>query len=153
MLLQPIVQASLNPIVTLKMSPYGAHYDTAVKIFNDNKLFGIGLKNFRIESGNPKYRNKEFIFTDARQTTHPHQIHFEILSEIGLVGYLLFLLLFYFSISSYIKSYKNSKSLFQLSSLLFIIATIIPFLPSGSFFTTYSATIFWINFGLLIQKK
>jgi len=153
MLLKPIVEANLNPIVTLKMSPYGAHYDTAVKIFNDNKLFGIGLKNFRIESGNPKYKNKEFIFTGARQTTHPHQIHFEILSEIGLVGYLLFLLLFYFSISSYIKSYKNSKNLFQLSSLLFIIATIIPFLPSGSFFTTYSATIFWINFGLLIQKK
>ena len=61
MLLKPIVEANLNPIVTLKMSPYGAHYDTAVKIFNDNKLFGIGLKNFRIESGNPKYKNKEFI--------------------------------------------------------------------------------------------
>ena len=39
------------------------------------------------------------------------------------------------------------------SSLLFIIATLIPLLPSGSFFTTYSASIFWINYGLLLYKK
>ena len=153
MLIKPIIQSSLNPVTTLKMSTYGAHYDAAVKIFEDNKLFGIGLKNFRVESGNNKYRNKDFIFTDARQTTHPHQIHFEMLSEIGLVGYSLFLMLFYFLIKNGIKFYKNSKNLFLLSSLLFFIATIIPLLPSGSFFTTYSATIFWINTGLLIQKK
>ena len=153
MLIKPVIQSSLNPVTTLKMSTYGAHYDAAIKIFNDNKFFGIGLKNFRMESGNTKYRNKEFIFTDARQTTHPHQMHVEILSEIGLMGYSLFLLLFYLIIHNGIKFYKNSKNLFQLSSLLFVIATIIPLLPSGSFFTTYSATIFWINFGLLIQKR
>ena len=62
MLIKPIIQSSLNPVTTLKMSTYGAHYDAAVKIFEDNKLFGIGLKNFRVESGNNKYRNKDFIF-------------------------------------------------------------------------------------------
>ncbi len=153
MLLKPLVQFNLKPIESLKMSPYGAHYDTAIKIFNDNKIFGIGLKNFRVESGNPKYRNKEFIFTDARQTTHPHQIHFEILSETGLIGYILFLLFFFLSIFYFLKSYKVKKNIFQLSSLLFLLATIIPLLPSGSFFTTYSATIFWINYGLLIPKS
>ena len=153
MLLKPLVQFNLKPIESLKMSPYGAHYDTAIKIFNDNKIFGIGLKNFRVESGNPKYRNKEFIFTDARQTTHPHQIHFEILSETGLIGYLLFILFFFLSIFNFFKSYKIEKNIFQLSSLLFLLATIIPLLPSGSFFTTYSATIFWINYGLLIPKS
>ncbi len=153
MLLKPLVQFNLKPIESLKMSPYGAHYDTAIKIFNDNKIFGIGLKNFRVESGNPKYRNKEFIFTDARQTTHPHQMHFEILSETGLIGYLLFILFFFLSIFNFFKSYKIEKNIFQLSSLLFLLATIIPLLPSGSFFTTYSATIFWINYGLLIPKS
>ena len=153
MLLKPLVETSLNPIESLKFSPYGAHYDTAYKIFNNNKFFGIGLKNFRIESGNIKYRNKEFIFTDARQTTHPHQLHFEILSEIGLIGYLLFFILFSMSIYRYFKSQKINNNLFQFSSLLFLIATIVPLLPSGSFFTTYSATIFWINFSFLISKN
>ena len=153
MLFQPLIQSSMNPIETLKKQPYGAHYDTALKIFVDNKFFGVGLKNFRNKSGDEKYKNEEFIFTEGRQTTHPHQIHFEILSETGLIGYFLFSLFFYFSISNFIKAYVNSKNLLQLSSLLFIVATLIPLLPSGSFFTTYSAAIFWTNYGLLIYKK
>ena len=153
MLFQPIIQYSMSPIEFLKVMPYGAHYDTAYKIFKENKLSGVGLKNFRIESGNEKYKNKEFIFTNKRQNTHPHQLHFEILSELGLIGYFLFFLFFYFSFSSFIKKYKKSKNLFQLSSLLFIIATLVPLLPSGSFFTTYTASIFWINYGLLFYKK
>ena len=153
MLFQPIIQYSMNPIEVLKMMPYGAHYDTAYRIFKENKLFGVGLKNFRIESGNEKYRNNEFKYTHKRQNTHPHQLHFEILSELGLIGYFLFTLFFYFSFSNCIKNYRKSKNLFQLSSLLFIVATLIPLLPSGSFFTTYSASIFWINYGLLFYKK
>ena len=153
MLFQPIIQYSMNPVEVLKKMPYGAHYDTAYKIFKENRLSGVGLKNFRIESGDKKYKNSEFIFTHKRQNTHPHQLHFEILSELGLIGYFLFFLFFYFSILNWYKTYKNSKNLFQLSSLLFIIATLIPLLPSGSFFTTYSASIFWINYGLLLYKK
>ncbi len=153
MLFQPLIQYSMNPIEVLKVMPYGAHYDTAYRIFNENKIFGVGLKNFRIESGNEKYKNTEFVYTDKRQNTHPHQLHFEILSELGLVGYFLFTLFFYFSFSNCIKNYRKSKNLFQLSSLLFIVATLIPLLPSGSFFTTYSASIFWINYGLLFYKK
>ena len=153
MLFEPFIQYSMNPIEFLKNMPYGAHYDTAYRIFNENKLTGVGLKNFRIESGNEKYKNTEFVYTHKRQNTHPHQLHFEILSELGLVGYFLFILFFYFSFSNYIKNYKRSKNLFQLSSFLFVLATLIPLLPSGSFFTTYSASIFWINYGLLFIKK
>ena len=40
----------------LKYSPYGAHYDTAFSIFKDNPYFGVGLKNFRNESGKEKYK-------------------------------------------------------------------------------------------------
>jgi len=153
MLFQPIIQYNMNPIEVLKKMPYGAHYDTAYKIFRENRLFGVGIKNFRIESGDEKYKNSGFVFTNKRQNTHPHQLHFEILSELGLIGYFLFFLFFYFSILNWYKTCKNSKNLFQLSSLLFIIATLIPLLPSGSFFTTYSASIFWINYGLLLYKK
>jgi len=153
MLVLPLIKTTMNPVETLKRQLYGAHYDTAIKIFKNNILIGTGLKNFRNESGKSKYINKEFSFTDSRQATHPHQLHFEILSELGLVGYMLFILLFYFTFLSAIKIYYKRKNLFQLSSLLFILATLIPLLPSGSFFTTYTATIFWINYGLLIYKE
>ena len=64
---------------------------TAIKIYQSNKLFGVGI-NFRIESGNPKYKNSAIKFNDQAATTHPHQIHLEILSETGLFGYLFFII-------------------------------------------------------------
>ena len=39
------------------------------------------------------------------------------------------------------------------SSFLFITATLVPFLPSGSFFTSYGATIFFINYSFLMKKN
>ena len=40
----------------------------------------------------------------------------------------------------------NKKEFLVKSSFLFITATLVPFLPSGSFFTSYGATIFFINY-------
>ena len=57
---------------------YGANFVRAIKIFESNKVFGVGIKNFRIESSNPKDKNKNLIFNDTAATTHPHQIHLEI---------------------------------------------------------------------------
>ena len=39
----------------LNNSNYGKHYNVAKKIFYDNPYFGVGIKNFRIESYNRKY--------------------------------------------------------------------------------------------------
>ena len=72
-----------------KESQYGAHQNTAYEIFKDNVFFGVGLKNFREESKKDIYENPEYKKTNERQATHPHQIHLELLSEIGLIGYIL----------------------------------------------------------------
>ena len=147
------LKKDLNLFITLKNSPYGAHYDVAIKIFQKNKIFGVGIKNFRNESHNKDYENKEFVFYEFRSSTHPHQIHFEFLSETGLFGYLTFLLFYIYSLIVFYKNQKNYINLYQLSGALFLITVIIPFLPSGSFFTTYSATIFWINYAIMISPN
>ena len=36
-----------------KKSQYGAHKDAAIKIFREYPVFGVGIKNFRHESGKP----------------------------------------------------------------------------------------------------
>ena len=41
----------------LNTSQYGAQYNVAIEIFKDNPYFGVGLKNFRNESGKDKYKN------------------------------------------------------------------------------------------------
>ena len=132
-------------------SQYGAHYDTAKQIFKNNIFFGVGLKNYRNESAKAIYENKKFLETDSRWATHPHQIHWEFLSETGIIGYSIFIIFFLFVIISTIKSLALKFNSHQLSSMLFITASILPLIPSGSFFTTYGATLFWINFSVMIS--
>ncbi|MBD1156574.1 O-antigen ligase family protein [Pelagibacterales bacterium SAG-MED20] len=134
----------------LKSSLYIAHYDAAYKIFQEYPVFGIGIKNFRSESRKDKYRNDKLLKTNSRGSTHPHQIHFEILSETGLFGYISFVILIVVSLSISIKNYFKQRNIYQLSSIVFIITFIIPFLPSGSFFSTFTAALFWINYAIMM---
>ena len=134
----------------LNKSTYGAHYRVATKIYKDNPIFGVGIKNFRVESFKKKYETKYGSWTGG--SSHPHQIYYELLSETGIFGISCF---FIFIISSIIigaKNYLETKNVYQLSGLLFIISALIPILPSGSFFTTYFSSIFWINFAFMISK-
>ena len=66
---------------------YFQHYETAIEIFKNHKLNGIGNKNFRFECHDKKYFKENSKLTSQRCSTHPHQIHFELLSEQGLIGY------------------------------------------------------------------
>ncbi len=132
-----------------RFTTYGAHYDTAIQIFKNHPYFGVGLKNYRIESGKAKYENPNFIFNEKRKTTHPHQIHFEFLAEMGLFGYISFFIFFFIFLTKSIKIQIKNKNLYHLSSLLFILVSFTPLIPSGSFFTTYGAAIFWLNFAIV----
>ncbi len=134
-----------------KESQYGAHQSTAYEIFKDNIFFGVGLKNFREESKKSIYENPEYKKTNERQATHPHQIHLELLSEIGLIGYILFLTLIFFSIFISTKNYLIKKNPYQLSCIIYILSNLIPLIPSGSIFSTFFGGIFWFSFGLMIS--
>jgi len=134
-----------DKVEIIKNVQYGQHYLIAWNIFKENIWLGVGTKNFRYVCQNKKYNDKY----PAGCTTHPHQIYFEILSEQGLVGFFIFLVFF---ITVFIKNcliLKNSKNLYHLIYFLFYAAFMVPFLPSGSFFSTYNAAIFWLNFSLM----
>ena len=70
----------------IRSNQHFAHYYTAILIFDENKIFGSGIKTFRIESFKEKYNSIDKFYG---QSTHPHQIHLEFLSELGIVGYIL----------------------------------------------------------------
>ncbi len=135
-----------------KKSQYGAHQETAYQIFKNNFYFGIGIKNFRSESKKKIYENKEFEKTDWRQATHPHQIHLELLSETGLFGYLIFLILIFYAVYFSLKNYlKFKKNYYQLASIIYLLTSLIPLIPTGSIFSTFFGGMFWFNFGLMLS--
>ena len=134
----------------LENSVYGAHYNVAKEIFKDNPFFGVGIKNFRVESYSDKYHNLDHKFNDRRGNTHPHQLHYELLAETGLFGYLSFMIFILISFYLFFKSYKKNKNIYQFSGMLFVLINLAPLLPSGSFFSTYGAGLFWINYSIMI---
>jgi len=125
---------------------YFSHYYTAINIFKENPIFGVGLKEFRLESTNKKYSPIEGAYGVGM---HPHQVHFEILSELGLIGYILIISNLFYIVVNVLKN-NNQRDIFTKSSIIFIICTFVPLIPSGGFFTTYGASIYWINYSLLI---
>ena len=133
----------------LANSQYGAHYDVAYEIFRQNKIFGVGIKNFRKHSFDTKYINQNHIYKDWSGATHPHQIHYEFLSETGLFGYISFLIFIFFSFFISIKSYLYNKNYYQFSGFCYVAVSILPLIPSGSFFSTFSSGLFWINYAFM----
>ena len=74
---------------------YDEIYRTSINIFKDNKIFGIGPKNFRKFCNDPKY------LIGSGCSTHPHNTYIQIMLELGIIGSIfsisiLTLFIFYF---------------------------------------------------------
>ena len=134
----------------LEDSQYGAHRNVAKEIFLENPIFGVGIKNFRVESANKKYDDLEHKKNHLRISNHPHELYYEFLSETGLFGLICFLIFILTSIIISLKSLAQNKNIYQFSAILFVIVSILPILPTGSFLATYASSIFWINFAIMM---
>ncbi len=128
---------------------YVSHYNTAWEIFKDNPIFGVGNKNFRNICTELKYFNIKIKYSSSGCGTHPHQIHFELLSELGIVGYLLIMLFIIYLLINGVKDYIKYNDVILLMSSLVVLVSVLPILPSGSFFSTFNASVLWLNFSIL----
>ena len=136
-------------IESVKETQHGAHYYTAIEIFKKNIFFGIGNKNFRIECAKKDYYNPNYLRSEERCSTHPHQIYLELLSEHGIVGTLIILYVIFYILIGNIKVFLVKRNYIHLASIAFILSTFLPIIPSGSFFVSFNATIFWLNFAVM----
>ena len=136
-----------NLIYNSKHTP---HYKTAYEIFLNYPLFGIGLNNYGEEAIKKEYEDKRYFYTNSRASTHPHQLFFEIISEVGIIGLIFFICLFIIVLYEGGKSYihRNNKNI--LPFLLLHIFFIFPILPSGSFFGSNYGVPFWLNLSIIV---
>tara|TARA_Y100000768_G_C23981953_1_gene686384 strand:- start:1613 stop:2893 length:1281 start_codon:yes stop_codon:yes gene_type:complete len=148
-----IFSSQENKNFLYKNSHYFAHYSTAYQIFKENKLFGVGVKNFRNYCDNDKFNAEIWPGWRAKKcSTHPHNYYFELLSELGLIGFIVLNSFFLFSFYCFLKIYQKSKNTYLLVGSLIILAHFIPFLPRGSFFTNWNAMIFWTVFSFVYSN-
>ena len=140
-----------------KNNHYFSHYATAWQIFKDYPVVGVGLKNFRVYCNDKAYLDKVHPgYRNRNCATHPHNLYYEILSELGILGATIFFSFFvYFFYTCLKKSYEQSN-MFLYGNTIFLMTYFIPFLPRGSFFTNWNAIIFWTVFAIshhLLNKK
>ena len=125
---------------------------------------GYGLKSFRIKCWDFLTIIRNSIFgTKANLgcSTHSHNYYIELLVETGSVGITLIMAFFIIILKNsflYLKNYyqtKNNEIYFLIPVIIIFLVEMWPLRSSGSFFTTWNATFFWLYFPLLItfQKK
>lgn len=129
---------------------YKDFHVTSFKIFYDNKIIGSGVKTFRELCKEQKYS-----YGTRPCSTHPHNFYIQILSETGVLGFLIisifFLSLLYkYSFTVYINFYKKNYQInySKIILLSYLIVYLWPVFPSGNFFNNFLSIIFYIIIGI-----
>ena len=128
-------------------SKWGSHFITAYEMGKKSFIVGNGIKTFRKDCRKDEFLSKKFDQGSAakRCSTHPHNIFFQLLSEIGLLGiiyYVVFnIFLFIQIIKFFFKKDYNQISFFFLLPVIYYLN---PLFPSGNFFNNW-----YMCFGIL----
>ena len=145
------------------------HYFTAYEIFKDNPVFGAGIKSFRKLCFNKDYveKMKSVYGKDMKKlglndgcNTHPHHIYMQFLSEIGIIGFLLFLSIFIYITYNLFVLFRNSlsNSLNNREKVIYfclvaVFISMFPFLPSGNYFNNWFIFINYFPIGFYLANK
>ena len=135
----------------LKQTAWGSHYTIAYYMFIDKPFFGHGVRSFRLECSKYFYKDQKLQYFGC--STHPHNIFFELLAEVGILNLFLFgtlnILIFIKSTSN---KFINKENIFFSTFIISIILSIIfPLKPTGSIFTTNYASVYWMLLGIAIS--
>ena len=135
-----------------KAPNYLKEFSTFYETWKMNKYFGGGIKNFRYYChirANIK-KNPEFICN-----MHPHNYYLEILTETGVIGFILIIMIFLVILfMSFYKKYISHTSLKEnnliVPFIFLFIVEIFPLKSTGSFFTTGNTTYLFLIMAILI---
>ena len=144
---------------------HSGHYNTAYNIFDDNKIFGAGIKSFRYLCMKDKYKVKNYVtklkVDHSSCSTHPHNTLLLFMSELGLIGLITYFGFIIFMMIDVIKNFLVTNSQKKINpnyeSFIYIsggiLSSILPFLPNGNFFNNYMLIMFFLMFGIYLFYK
>ena len=124
-------------------------FNAAIETWKQNKLFGGGLRSFRI--------NCDFKF-NVYCAQHSHNYFTEILINTGVIGLILFLSIGLLSLKNFFNFYFSQNLILiqrcvLIPFFLVIISEFMPFRSAGNFFSTFNSTIFFIYLALVANAN
>ena len=148
------LNSTIQKIINWKTSDYGYIWNTSYEIWLQSPFFGVGLH---------KYREACYSFADAGLLTikhinpgalcfHPHNISLQLLSETGMIGFLLFYTMVFSLGCSSLKIYILRKEWFFFSIAFSILFTcFLPIASNTSFFANKYGAIVWLMVGVMFS--
>lgn len=142
---------------------------SSIQIWKEQPWFGFGLKSFRYKcreiisrAGNSNIITSVETIGHTHSfdcSNHAHNYYFEFLAETGIVGTGLIVVFFIIILKDsfhYLRKYNkkiNSKLILMLPIGLVLFLEIWPIKSSGSFFSNWNGTGFWLIASLLFANK
>ena len=112
--------------------------------WKENFLIGGGINSFYLNC------SKTLDFC----ASHPHNYYLEILSELGIIGFIILIIIFNYifmiiGVKNYLSLDFNSNLIYPFA-LLFLVE-VFPLKTSGSFFTTGNATFIFFIIAIIVS--
>ena len=147
---------------------------TALDTWKKNKIFGNGIKSFRIdcsklqdrdlldESSIYEYNLWVHAFIQSKKnrlcSIHPHNYYFEILTEAGIVGLFVTLMIASLFVVFILKNFKffkgnNIENFILLAATISLILEAFPLRSTGSIFTTNNANYIILIASIILSHK
>jgi len=126
---------------------------TGIETWKLHKIFGNGIKSFREDC-------KRIILEQQRGacSNHPHNYYLEILTDLGIIGFIFVMAIASMFIVFVVKNYSflngnNLANLFLLGATISLFLEVFPFKTSGSIFTTNDTTYITLLSGIILSHK
>jgi O-antigen ligase len=126
--------------------------------FNNQVLYSIKSSS-GVKKGDYVFSNNDFV---NGCNTHPHSFHLQILSELGLLGYIFLFSFFIYLIFIFLKNFINvvfkkiktderNYNLYKIFIVLALIQHLFPIIPSGNFFNNWLSIFFYFELAFLLN--
>ena len=128
-------------------------YLKAYNIFLQNMILGAGPKMYRKLCNDPKYGNSN----ELSCSTHPHNHYLQLLAEVGIVGILPIISIFFYTFYRLLKKLsirlvKKKVIINDYMTCLLICFLVIlwPLVPSGNFFNNWLSILIYLPIGFFL---
>jgi O-antigen ligase len=139
-------------------SPYAHVVENALTAWKISPVFGLGLHNY-FTACDTLHEKGGFVNAEPWQdkfvcARHPHNLYLEWLTETGLIGIALFIALVVLWAKDVLKTLHASTDDYfqQLGFAVGLVPFLWPLMTSMSFFSNWSAILFWWVLGLALSK-
>ena len=133
---------------------YAKEIETGLLVWQQNRIFGGGIKSFYFNCAKIQGSIMDR-YGGINCSSHPHNYFLQIMSELGLVGLLMSIIIFgIIALKSLKIIFLSKKSYFnQIMTPFFIvfIAELFPIKTTGSFFTSAISTFLFIIMAIIVS--